>query len=114
LVLLEEMKCITGHGVSEYVFASYKDTSRHCCSETANMAIKRMGFKGQLVSHGLRALASTTLNEQPQFNGDLVEAALAHVDKDKVRAAYNRTQYVEQRREMMQWWSDHIDKATIK
>ncbi|HAV1332865.1 TPA: tyrosine-type recombinase/integrase [Vibrio parahaemolyticus] len=114
LALLEEMKSITGHGVSEYVFASYKDASRHCCSETANMAIKRMGFKGQLVSHGLRALASTTLNEQPQFNGDLVEAALAHADKDKVRAAYNRTQYVEQRREMMQWWSDHIDKATIK
>ncbi|WP_299143772.1 integrase arm-type DNA-binding domain-containing protein [uncultured Vibrio sp.] len=111
LALLEEMKSITGHGVSEYVFASYKDAARHCCSETANMAIKRMGFKGQLVSHGLRALASTTLNEQSQFNGDLVEAALAHADKDKVRAAYNRSQYVEQRREMMQWWSDHIDRA---
>ncbi|KFA94929.1 tyrosine-type recombinase/integrase [Vibrio sp. ER1A] len=113
LALLEEMKAVNGHGVSVYIFASYKDASRHCCSETANMAIKRMGYKGQLVSHGLRALASTTLNEQPQFSGDLVEAALAHTDKDKVRAAYNRSQYVEQRREMMQWWSDHIEKAFI-
>ncbi|TVO31537.1 tyrosine-type recombinase/integrase, partial [Vibrio algivorus] len=111
LTILEEMKAINGHGRSEFIFASYKDVTRHCCSETANMAIKRMGFKGVLVSHGLRALASTTLNEQPQFNGDLVEAALAHVDKNKVRAAYNRSQYVEQRREMMQWWSDHIDQA---
>ncbi|WP_420883038.1 tyrosine-type recombinase/integrase [Vibrio algivorus] len=105
------MKAINGHGRSEFIFASYKDVTRHCCSETANMAIKRMGFKGVLVSHGLRALASTTLNEEPQFNGDLVEAALAHVDKNKVRAAYNRSQYVEQRREMMQWWSDHIVQA---
>ncbi len=112
LSILEEMKAITGHGVSEYIFASYKDAARHCCSETANMALKRMGFKGLLVSHGLRALASTTLNEQPQFAGDVVEAALAHVDKDKVRAAYNRTQYIEPRREMMHWWSGHIEQAS--
>jgi integrase len=77
------------------------------------MAIKRMGYKGKMVSHGLRALGSTILNEQPQFAGDLVEAALAHVDKDKVRAAYNRSQYIEQRREMMQWWSEHIGKRSI-
>ncbi|MPW31828.1 tyrosine-type recombinase/integrase [Agarivorans sp. B2Z047] len=112
LSLLHEMKKITGHGVSEFVFASYKDASRHCCSETANMAIKRMGFKGRLVSHGLRALASTTLNEQGTFNGDLVEAALAHGERNKVRAAYNRSQYIEQRRPMMRWWSDHITAAS--
>ncbi|TVO39454.1 integrase domain-containing protein [Vibrio algivorus] len=111
LSILDEMKAINGHGRSEFIFASYKDVSRHCCSETANMAIKRMGFKGMLVSHGLRSLASTTLNEQAQFDGDLVEAALAHVDKNKVRAAYNRSQYVEQRRDMMQWWSEHIEQA---
>ncbi|WGW01307.1 integrase domain-containing protein [Vibrio sp. YMD68] len=109
LALLNEMKAISGHGVSEFIFASHKDESRPCCNASVNMALKRMGFKGRLVSHGLRSLASTTLNEQPQFTGDLVEAALAHADKDKVRAAYNRTQYVEQRRDMMQWWSDHID-----
>ncbi|MGY3569136.1 integrase domain-containing protein [Vibrio paucivorans] len=112
LALLNEMKAISGHGVSEFIFASHKDGSRPCCNASVNMALKRMGFKGRLVSHGLRSLASTTLNEQSQFTGDLVEAALAHADKDKVRAAYNRTQYVEQRREMMQWWSDHIDDST--
>ena len=70
-----------------------------------------MGFEKRLVSHGLRALASTTLNES-DFNYDIVEAALAHSDSNEVRAAYNRATYLQQRREMMQWWSDHIDEAT--
>ncbi|EJA7342723.1 TPA: tyrosine-type recombinase/integrase [Vibrio parahaemolyticus] len=109
--LLKEMEVISGNGISEYIFASHKDVTRPCCNSSVNMALKRMGFKGQLVSHGLRSLASTTLNEQPHFEGDLVEAALAHADKNKVRAAYNRSQYVEQRREMMQWWSDHIETS---
>ncbi len=109
--LLKEMEVISGNGISEYIFASHKDVTRPCCNASVNMALKRMGFKGQLVSHGLRSLASTTLNEQPHFEGDLVEAALAHADKNKVRAAYNRSQYVEQRREMMQWWSDHIETS---
>ena len=74
------------------------------------MALKRMGFAGRLVSHGLRALASTTLNEQG-FDRDIIEVALAHTDKDQIRAAYNRATYLEQRRAMMQWWSDHIEQA---
>jgi len=69
-----------------------------------------MGFKGRLVSHGMRALASTTLNEQG-FDPDIIEAGLAHVDKDSIRGAYNRAQYIERRRPMMQWWSDHIARS---
>ncbi len=53
------------------------------------MALKRMGFANRLVSHGLRSLASATLNEQG-FESDLIEMALAHVDKNQVRSAYNR------------------------
>jgi integrase len=74
------------------------------------MALKRMGFAGRLVSHGLRSLASTTLNEQG-FDRDLIEAALAHVDDNQVRSAYNRTDYLERRRPMMNWWSEHILEA---
>lgn len=62
------------------------------------------------ISHGLRSIASTVLNEQG-FDRDLVEAALAHVDANQVRSAYNRTDYLERRREMMQWWSDYIEQA---
>ncbi|HRH77102.1 MAG TPA: integrase, partial [Cellvibrionaceae bacterium] len=67
-------------------------------------------LKGRLVSHGLRSLASTTLNEQG-FEPDLIEAALAHVDNNQVRSAYNRTNYIERRRPMMSWWSEHIAKS---
>lgn len=59
-----------------------------------------MGFKGRQTSHGLRALASTILNER-NFDADIIEAALSHVDRDKVRSAYNRTDYLERRKVLM-------------
>ncbi|UXH27258.1 MULTISPECIES: integrase domain-containing protein [Vibrio] len=92
LALLEVMKPISGHRV--FIFPSDRDPKKPCNSQTANMALKRMGFAGRLVSHGLRSLASTTLNEQG-FDRDLIEASLAHVDDNQVRSAYNRTDYLE-------------------
>ena len=106
--LLEVIKPISGH--REFIFPSDRDPKKPCNSQTANMALKRMGFAGRLVSHGLRSLASTTLNEQ-SFDRDLIEAALAHVDDNQVRSAYNRTDYLERRRPMMSWWSGHIEEA---
>ncbi len=107
--LLEVIKPISGH--REFIFPSDRDPKKPCNSQTANMALKRMGFAGRLVSHGLRSLASTTLNEQG-FDRDLIEAALAHVDDNQVRSAYNRTDYLERRRPMMHWWSGHIEEAS--
>ncbi|RZP58133.1 DUF4102 domain-containing protein [Vibrio vulnificus] len=108
LALLEVMKPISGH--RDFIFPSDRDPKKPCNSQTANMALKRMGFAGRLVSHGLRSLASTTLNEQG-FDRDLIEASLAHVDDNQVRSAYNRTDYLERRRPMMSWWSEHIEEA---
>lgn len=108
LDLLEVMKPISLS--SKYVFPSNSDLKKHSNSSTANMALKRMGFGNQLVAHGLRSIASTTLNEEG-FDPDIIEAALAHVGKNKVRNAYNRAIYLERRKPMMQWWSDHIEKA---
>ncbi|ENI4128611.1 tyrosine-type recombinase/integrase [Vibrio fluvialis] len=108
LALLEVMKPISGH--REFIFPSDRDPKKPCNSQTANMALKRMGFAGRLVSHGLRSLASTTLNEQG-FDRDLIEASLAHVDDNQVRSAYNRTDYLERRKPMMCWWSGHIEEA---
>ncbi|WP_165310513.1 integrase domain-containing protein [Vibrio ziniensis] len=109
LAILDVMKPISGH--REFVFPSDRDPKKPCNSQTANMALKRMGFAGRLVSHGLRSLASTTLNEQG-FEPDLIESALAHVDDNQVRSAYNRTDYIERRRPMMCWWSEHIEEAS--
>lgn len=108
LDLLETIDFITGE--SEYLFPADKSNKNHINKETANKALVRMGFKGRQTSHGLRALASTTLNEQ-NFDADIIEAALSHVDRDKVRSAYNRTDYLERRKVLMAWWSNHIEEA---
>ena len=109
LELLVVIRPISGNRV--YIFPSDRDPKKPCNSQTANMALKRMGFAGRLVSHGLRSLASTTLNEQG-FEADLIEAALAHVDDNQVRSAYNRTDYLERRRPMMFWYNGHIEEAS--
>ena len=108
LFLLERLKPISGH--REYIFPANNSPFKHTNTETANMALKRMGFKGRLVSHGIRALASTTLNEQG-FDGDIIEAALAHVEKNQSRKAYNSGNYLERRIPMMAHWSAHIERA---
>lgn len=108
LALLEVMKPISSR--SEFVFPSDRNFRTHSNAQTANTALKRMGFEKQLVAHGLRALASTTLNEQG-FDSDIVEAALAHVSDNEVRNAYNRAEYIQRRIPMMNWWSEHIEKA---
>ena len=108
LDLLETIDFITGD--SGYLFPADKSNKNHINKETANKALVRMGMKGRQTSHGLRALASTTLNEQ-NFDPDIIEAALSHVDRDKVRSAYNRTDYLERRKVLMAWWSDHIEGA---
>lgn len=108
IALLEAIKPYSGH--REYVFPADRNPRTHCNSQTANMALKRMGFEGRLVSHGMRSIASTILNEKG-FEPELIEVALAHVDKDEVRSAYNRADYIERRRPMMDWWSEHIQQA---
>ncbi|RWX54089.1 integrase domain-containing protein [Photobacterium chitinilyticum] len=109
LELLEIMRPISAR--HEFIFPSDRIPNKHINEQTANAALKRMGFSGILVAHGLRALASTTLNEQG-FDPDVIEAALAHVDKNEVRRAYNRAEYLEKRRELMTWWSNHIVAAS--
>ncbi len=108
LALLEAIKPYSGH--REYVFPADRNPRTHCNSQTANMALKRMGFEGRLVSHGMRSMASTILNEHG-WDPELIEVALAHVDKDEVRSAYNHADYIERRRPMMAWWSEHIQEA---
>lgn len=103
LSLLEIMKPISGN--REFVFPSRNDPKQPMNSQTANAALKRIGYEGKLVAHGMRSIASTAMNEHG-FNADVVEAALAHSDKDEVRRAYNRTTYLVQRQELMHWWGD--------
>lgn len=108
LALLETLQPYSGH--REHVFPADRNPRTHANSQTANMALKRMGFQDRLVSHGMRSMASTILNEHG-WDPELIEVALAHVDKDEFRSAYNRAHYIERRRPMMVWWSEYIQKA---
>ena len=108
LNLLGTIKPLSGH--REYIFPSHIHPNKPANSQSANKALRDMGFTGRLVAHGLRALASTTLNEKG-FDDDVIETALAHKDTNKIRQAYNRAKYLERRRVMMQWWADYIEQA---
>ena len=109
LSLLKLIEPISGH--REHVFPGDRNPKTHLNESTANMALKRMGFNNKLVAHGLRSLASTTLNEQGH-DPDVIESALAHVDKNGVRRAYNRAEYIKRRTLLMNWWSEHIVEAS--
>ncbi|HDT4322716.1 TPA: tyrosine-type recombinase/integrase [Klebsiella aerogenes] len=105
LEILEVMKPISAH--REHVFPSRNDPKNPMNSQTANAALKRIGFGSKLVAHGLRSIASTALNETG-FNPDVIEAALAHSDKNEVRRAYNRSTYLEKRIDLMDWWGKFV------
>lgn len=108
LDILEVMKPISAH--REHVFPSRNDPKQAMNNQTANAALKRIGYGGKLVAHGLRSIASTALNEEG-FNSDVIEAALAHSDKNEVRKAYNRSTYLEHRKQLMDWWGNHVSSA---
>ncbi|EAO5848667.1 tyrosine-type recombinase/integrase [Salmonella enterica subsp. enterica] len=105
LELLDTMEPISKH--REYVFPSRNDPKKNMNSQTANAALKRIGYGGKLVAHGLRSIASTAMNEHG-WNADIIESALAHIDKNEVRRAYNRSTYLSQRRELMSWWAEIV------
>jgi len=111
LAILEQMKPLSGH--HEYVFPSERNEKSHASTYTVNAAIKRsLGYKDKLVAHGLRSVASTALHEKG-YDSLLVEACLAHADENETRAAYNRSDYLEQRRPIMGWWSSYILQSSL-
>lgn len=110
--ILESMKPISGH--REWVFPSIKAPLSHMHEQTANAAIIRMGFGGELVAHGMRSIARTAAEESSKFRTEVLEAALAHSKKDEIIAAYNRAEYLVERAELMQWWSDYVQIQKYK
>jgi integrase len=107
VAVLRDIQPLTGAG--KYVFPSLR-TLKRCMSEnTITAALRRLGYSGdEMTAHGFRAMASTLLNEQG-FAPDVIELQLAHKERNKVRAAYNRAQRLEERRKMMQTWADYLD-----
>lgn len=96
---------------AKYIFSNQSFTN-HISKVYPIRIIQRSGIDS--TAHGLRHLASTVLNETGLFRADIIEAALAHQDKNSIRAIYNQAQYIEERRVMLQWWSDFIDRCDTK
>jgi integrase len=110
LSIIEVMRSISSK-YSDFVFPSDRCLSKLSNAQTGNTAIKRIGLGKQLVAHSLRALASTSLNE-PGFDGDIIEVALAHTGDNEIRNAYNRADYMKRRIPLINWWSEHIEKTS--
>lgn len=105
--LLREIHQLTGR--SRYVFPSLRTGDRPMSENTINAALRRLGYgTDEMTGHGFRAMASTCLNEQG-WHPDLIELQLAHAERNKVRAAYNRATRLVERRKMMQAWADCLD-----
>lgn len=111
--ILEKMKALTGS--EQFIFQSDVKANSSLHPQTANRAIKTMAgqkYEGKLTAHGMRAIASTYLNEQ-LVNYDVVEACLAHTIADTTRKAYNRSDYLEQRTPVMQLWGDYVERCSM-
>lgn len=107
VAILKDIQAITGRG--HYCFPSNRGRGRPLSNNTLNAALRRLGFdKDTMTAHGFRAMASSLLNEQG-WSPDVIERQLAHAERNKVRAAYNRAQYMAERRKMMQAWADYLD-----
>ena len=96
--------------MSKYIFPNLRIPSRCMGESTINAALRRMGYtKDEMTGHGFRSMASTLLHEAGFAHSD-IELQLSHVSRDKVAAAYNRSERLPERRKMMQWYSDYLDK----
>lgn len=105
--VLRTLQVISGQ--SELLFPGERDSNRCMSNNTILKALERLGYKGKMTGHGFRGLASTALYEK-QFPSDHIELQLAHV-RGKVRGAYDHSQQLPERRHMMQFWADHLDRC---
>ncbi|KFD16698.1 phage integrase family protein [Serratia marcescens] len=105
VAILNELRTYTGN--YRYVFPGRNDVNKPMSEASINQLLKRIGYHGRLTGHGFRHMMSTILHEQ-DFNTAWIEMQLAHVDKNAIRGTYNHAQYLEKRRDMLQWYADFI------
>jgi integrase len=107
LAILDRMDKRYGH--EGLVFPGIRDNTKQLSENTLLYALYRLGYHSRATVHGFRATFSTIANESG-FDGDVIEKALAHEERNRVRAAYHRSEYIEQRKKLMQWWADMLQQ----
>lgn len=103
---LREIQTITGR--YNLVFPGRNDITKPMSEASINQVLKRIGYNGKATGHGFRHTMNTIFHEQG-YNTAWIELQLAHVDKNTIRGTYNHAQYLEQRREMLQWYAEYIN-----
>lgn len=106
LAIFRDLQKVTGD--KAHIFHSLRSKTRHISNGVILMSLRRMGYRGKMTGHGFRSLASTILNEKG-YSPDVIERQLAHADDDKIRSAYNRAEYLLERKKMMQDYADILD-----
>lgn len=112
IALLREQKEETGHLNTNWVFPSQVRPKEPMSNNTILFAIGRMGYKGRMTGHGFRALAMSNIKEKLGYRHEVVDRQLAHAQRSKIDRAYDRAQFLDDRRKMMQEWADYIDKIS--
>jgi integrase len=107
VAVLRELRSLPGSEANPFIFCS-PSREGYMSNNTMLYALYRMGYHGRATVHGFRAMASTALNEMG-FRPDVIERQLAHQEQNEVRAAYNRAEYLDERRTMMNQWADYLD-----
>jgi integrase len=107
IAVLRELRALPGSEASPFLFPS-PSREGYMSNNTMLYALYRIGYHGRATVHGFRSMASTALNEMG-FRPDVIERQLAHQEQNAVRAAYNRAEYINERRTMMKRWADHLD-----
>ncbi|HBV9945929.1 TPA: tyrosine-type recombinase/integrase [Klebsiella aerogenes] len=107
LEIVQQLKVMSGQ--YPLVFPGRNDPRKTMSEASINQVFKRIGYTGKVTGHGFRHTMSTILHEEG-FNTAWIETQLAHVDKNAIRGTYNHALYLEGRREMMQWYANHIDR----
>jgi integrase len=107
--ILRELQPLTGGGT--FVFPALTSRQRCMSENTVRSALRRMGYSNDdMTAHGFRATARTLIAERLGVEDKIIEAQLAHAVGDALGRAYNRTQYLEQRRDMLQQWADYVER----
>lgn len=109
LALLRELHGITGQG--KYLFPNQRDHHKPLSNNAILKSLERMGYKGKMTGHGFRALAMSTIKERLGYRHEVIDRQLAHAPPDKLSSAYDRAQFLSERKEMMQAWADYLERV---
>ena len=114
IAILQEIHRFSDDG--EYIFPSSRNPNSPLSDTTLNRALRRMGYDSdnKIVTHGFRAMFSTVANEKSGFRTEVIETQLAHSVGTEVSRAYNRALYLQERKELMKWWSDYLNEQQKK